>query len=109
MSETDQEKTPLEEVSDEELGKELEKRIEKKAEAWGNKLEEKCDTFEKKLPFWINALMDAACFTVFILLIIWIVKVLSWIADIPSIKIFILIFAAIFVASLVYRAVIKSK
>ena len=37
MSETDQEKAPLEEVSDEELGKELEKRIEKKAEAWGNK------------------------------------------------------------------------
>ena len=88
---------------------ELEKRIEKKCEAWGNSIDQKVDGFEKKIPRPVNALLDAVCISVLIAGATWGCKKLSLINNMPSFTTIGIIFCAIFVISLIYRLLIKPK
>ena len=40
---------------------ELEERMEKKCEAWGNSIDQKANAFTQKLPRPVNAFLDALC------------------------------------------------
>ena len=88
---------------------ELEKRMEKKCEAWGNSIDQKVDSFEKRIPRPVNALLDAVCISVLIAGAAWGCKKLSLINNMPSYSTFGIIFCALFVISLIYRLLIKPK
>lgn len=53
---------------------ELEKHMEKKFEAWGNNIDQKVNTFTKKIPRPVNAFLDALCISVLIAGAAWVFK-----------------------------------
>lgn len=85
----------------------LEKRMEKKFEAWGNSIDQKGNAFEKKIPRPVNAFLDALCMSVLIAGAAWVFKKLSLINNMPSYMMLGIIFCAVFVISLLYRLLIK--
>ena len=107
MAKEDNQSKNLEEASDAELKSELEKRIEKKFEAWGDSLEKKADSFEGKLPRPVNAIFDALCVSVVIAAALWAFKKFNWINNMPPWTTFVIIFLSLLVISLIYRFSIK--
>jgi len=99
----------LEGASEGELKAELEKREEAKWEKRGDDFGKKCDAAFAKLPRPLNSLFDALCLSVIIAFAAWIFTKFGWTGSMPSWGTFGIIFAAIFVLSLIYRYAIKSK
>lgn len=88
---------------------ELEARLEKKWDAWGNRIDQTVNAFEKKIPRPVNALSDALCITVVVAAAAWILKKLHGISALPSWSTWGIVFAALFVVSLLYRMFFKRK
>lgn len=99
----------LQNVSDEEIKAELEKRTEKKCGDWGRNIEKKFDNFESKVPKPINSFFDALCLSVIIAGLAWLFTKFKWISGMPSWLTFGIIFCIIFLISLIYRLIIKPK
>ena len=105
----DEQQAPdLQNASDDQLEGELEKRMEQRAEEWGNNLEKKIKNVEKKIPKPISAFLDGVCLGVIILAVCWLMAKIGWIT-MPAWRTFGIIFVIIFLISLVYRYIFKSS